>query len=696
MALNNCTINKKIVSVPSGQALGSGVANQVLTITPFSGYVVRAADFTDNTSISGSGVIQSITLSDSDAPYTLANTVLVTVDLRDAFVPTANVTGLIDIDGDALLSKFVPRNLSGTISNTLVDATVNNAETSYSASGSFGSQTTVFTRTYTASTGKYFVNEPSYLTSDLDNPSDYKITSTKTYTGSGGVNFLTAKTFTVEYIFPDHDVTGDILRFDARATGTIPATNTTKFINSVTTKTTPMGLGAVTRRLSIYGDVGAQVDLSMVNEDNTAYNFTNQNFDSGATVNITIGNTGVYVVDVIYPTVTDPDQYDFTLTTVPYSGSSLHSSLDSDSNGIHTFSVQALADVNWTITVNSASGRSYTSTPSQVYTGSVDSVVAASLRDKTFNLMLTDDESMYMKRLPLVSDFVAVNTSGQNGNSDMNISTITTSSAINTALSSILFIVNGRIDSFGTANSSHTLALDNFINLPSVTSNSSFTANPTGDTVHGLTYTNPDNDTLTFTVTQAPTQGTVSIDNGVATYSRSLTGTGNDLFRYKVNDGTQDSNVATVSITAGSSSSFSYVVNYKWKDNNLSSPTENNLSGAFSGTLTAQNFTAGSENDLTLQVSDWDLDDTHAGIPTYMTDVYDYDEVFYRLKNNSDQVIAHGQIPIIYTGSGASVFDAEARTGTVQTSTLDTNTNNLADEPHTLEIVIIYDNNPTP
>ena len=56
MALNNCTINSSSVEVTPSQVLGSGVANQVLTITPNTGYVVAAADFTNN-----SGTLTGVT-----------------------------------------------------------------------------------------------------------------------------------------------------------------------------------------------------------------------------------------------------------------------------------------------------------------------------------------------------------------------------------------------------------------------------------------------------------------------------------------------------------------------------------------------------------------------------------------------------------------------------------------------------------
>ena len=55
-----------------------------------------------------------------------------------------------------------------------------------------------------------------------------------------------------------------------------------------------------------------------------------------------------------------------------------------------------------------------------------------------------------------------------------------------------------------------------------------------------------DNDNLTYTIVEQPSKGSVTISGSVATFSSSLGG--NDVFTYKVNDGQEDSNVATVNI----------------------------------------------------------------------------------------------------------------------------------------------------
>ncbi|MFV2067055.1 MAG: tandem-95 repeat protein, partial [Pirellulales bacterium] len=64
-----------------------------------------------------------------------------------------------------------------------------------------------------------------------------------------------------------------------------------------------------------------------------------------------------------------------------------------------------------------------------------------------------------------------------------------------------------------------------------------------------LTGSDPDGDPLTFTVLTAPSQGTLSGAAPNATYTPSANYNGSDSFTFKVNDGTVDSDIATVSIT---------------------------------------------------------------------------------------------------------------------------------------------------
>ena len=67
-----------------------------------------------------------------------------------------------------------------------------------------------------------------------------------------------------------------------------------------------------------------------------------------------------------------------------------------------------------------------------------------------------------------------------------------------------------------------------------------------------LLATDVEDDTLTYLVVTDAEHGVVSISNNIATYTPSENYFGEDTFTFKANDGTDDSNVSTVSITVSS------------------------------------------------------------------------------------------------------------------------------------------------
>ena len=67
-----------------------------------------------------------------------------------------------------------------------------------------------------------------------------------------------------------------------------------------------------------------------------------------------------------------------------------------------------------------------------------------------------------------------------------------------------------------------------------------------------FSYTEIENDNLTFDVVNQPTNGTITIDNAIATYTPNINFNGSDTFTYKANDGQLDSNIASVSVNVNS------------------------------------------------------------------------------------------------------------------------------------------------
>ena len=64
-----------------------------------------------------------------------------------------------------------------------------------------------------------------------------------------------------------------------------------------------------------------------------------------------------------------------------------------------------------------------------------------------------------------------------------------------------------------------------------------------------LKATDTEGSDLTYSIVSEPTNGTVTVSGSTATYTPSDDYNGSDSFTYKANDGTDDSNTATVSIT---------------------------------------------------------------------------------------------------------------------------------------------------
>jgi len=74
-----------------------------------------------------------------------------------------------------------------------------------------------------------------------------------------------------------------------------------------------------------------------------------------------------------------------------------------------------------------------------------------------------------------------------------------------------------------------------------------------------FSYTEVDNDNLTFSIIANPLNGTITIDDAIASYTPNANWNGTDTFSYKANDGTVDSNTATVTITVDSVNDFPVV-----------------------------------------------------------------------------------------------------------------------------------------
>ena len=313
MALINCTINSTSVEVTPSQALGSGVANQVLTITANTGFRVAAADFAQNTDLAAApfvNQINNITLADSSVAYAEANKVIVTVDLKDTFNPgTNNHTFTIDIDGAAVLEKNIPKTLSGVFNVSVTDATTAATNQAYTATATSGTTVDLFTRTVTATSGHYFKIPPTCVvaTGDVDN---YVIVGTPNGTGTSH----TATTFNVDGIIPLITDTADVINITANAEDIPVALNR---INSYSMDTSDAPYVLTKRGLTVYGDVGAKFTVNITRTgDSHTYDFSAGNFTSSSTNSgsLTIGSNGQHAQLITLPLVLADVTYTVTIT----------------------------------------------------------------------------------------------------------------------------------------------------------------------------------------------------------------------------------------------------------------------------------------------------------------------------------------------------------------------------------------------
>ena len=721
MALTNCTINTQSLTKTGGQAIGSQNVN--LTITPDQFHSVTASDFTVGSLPTG---VDSITITNNGVAGSFANTLNVLVNLTDTFeMPAANTTITIDVDGAAIKGERILQDIYLLEKEPIKSSTQATVTTVAGSGITVSSRSTVsdyyhrtvtgskpqnervllFTKTFTAASGYYYPTEPDYdITSAIrEHPELYEVEIQRTYLDDGSVNLpLQVIEFKVFYNVPSYDVIAgdsDTITFDATSNQLF---SPNREISNVTFDPTNIGQRGGTKIINVYGVPGAAYNIGITSADtHTALNpasYNNQvipakGYQSHLFTFYTsfVGNTYTNITYGINITAASSSP----ATTINYTNIP---------NSTPNYTLTQFKAITLTLARTTPSGLTF-STPTSVAVVAMPGYEADELNeqisnfDYSFNITKTAGGNLFVRRQPLydeenqsLSDFTN-SVAASNTGYLLNLSKL---EATGSGSSTVAVSVKGFAD-MGTTDKSMVLNINNIINIPPTTSVSSFTANTSGATTHGLTASDANGDALTYATVTAPTKGSLSISTaGVATYTRTFGASGNDFFDFKVNDGFEDSNTSRVTITAGSSGVFSVNTVYKYRDASSSSPTtEHNLSQVFSGNETLTNFVAGSSNNITIIISSWDVDSTHAGVPSYMNDKYDFDDIEFRIKNNSGSVISNGSgsIPL---NLSTTTFDNSARTGTVNSNIASTSANSLANEPHTLEVILVYKNNATP
>jgi hypothetical protein len=299
ITLNNYTFSNVVFEIQENTNVSLQHATGVVTISPVDGYSVTASDFSLDPSFSDPNVTSVVFTQSGD-------NVLCTVTFDTSFVmPSANVDIDLCIIGQGVaVEKSISGFVTATVHQQLDAGSGNETLTPYSNTGVIGSVETLFTRTYTADTGYYFLNQPivSIITG---NQANYNIVQTPTYDAN---NNVTSYLVTVNYQYPTSDVSGNFIKIDVPKTlvGVIysPQPRLTGYIFN----TSAISNVEEVRTLTVAGEPGTTFSATL-NDGTTTTTIIN---------NEDIGSNGRYNHDITFPELTKGSPnvtYTITLST---------------------------------------------------------------------------------------------------------------------------------------------------------------------------------------------------------------------------------------------------------------------------------------------------------------------------------------------------------------------------------------------
>lgn len=532
--IGNFSVASVEFSVDSGTNIAATQSTATLTLIPDEGFTITASDFSYT---SGPSQVDSVTFAQS------GNNVIATVTFAtDAIMPSSDLNIPLCISGDSGLVSFSLAGNIEVIASSNVTPTSGNI--AYTATGNYGDEVEVFSQTISANSNYYFPNEPTgNLTSG--NSSQYEFTTSKTVDNAG---LITSKTFTGIYTFSNNNVTGDVFTIVADAVA-IPSI--TREITNYSINKTNIDPDGETRTMVIYGVEGAQFSLTAVNEDGTSVL-------TAPLTNITIPGSGSYSFNIVFPSVTDTDDYDFVLT------GDLASPFPQDT----TFTINQYVDITL--------GFGLTTTDSNITVPSNYNIVYAannvlSSTDLNYNftatLTATSTSTLAETTAPQISDLTNLD-SATNGGTDVTISSVTSSVAVDGL--SYTVTITGVTNETGTLDVLSALNLNNHIttNTAPVANAGNFSVSKGASETVTLSASDADLDNLDYIIVSLPSNGTLYTDTGLTDpitsgeipytlaantvyYEHDDSSNLTDSFTFKANDGYEDSNTATVNAVVG-------------------------------------------------------------------------------------------------------------------------------------------------
>jgi len=199
-----------------------------------------------------------------------------------------------------------------------------------------------------------------------------------------------------------------------------------KLINKITIDQSPMPSALTVRSYDVIGDPGAVFSLTVTNEDNSYYNFSEEIDKNGALKTAvgfaatpaslapkTIPESGVYTGAIVFPAITDDDVYSIVIQA--YNGSDTFLSSNFENDAVHILpKIYKYLDTTVAFAVKSA-GTTYANETSDAEPAARYTVTGPStsvLPNKNFSKKLSiswgvdlSSSQFIIARQPLISDF---------------------------------------------------------------------------------------------------------------------------------------------------------------------------------------------------------------------------------------------------------------------------------------------------
>tara|TARA_R110000782_G_scaffold56140_6_gene117893 strand:+ start:284 stop:2989 length:2706 start_codon:yes stop_codon:yes gene_type:complete len=289
-------------SVPEGDYIDDYLINY-LTLVPDNGFAINANDFSAATQLPN--YVSSVVFFQSTQD---SKNVICQVQLIPGTVmPSGGIDIELCISGFSNTANY---NIKGLFdyarSSNVVPAALG---TNYDSSGSFEATENVFTQSVSADAGYYFPDQPTISLSIGDNARYTSSFSNDTDINGNIINTV----FTINYIFPDYNITGDLWEIIADAQVIyVPVVEITNY----TINTSLFSEQGGQRYYSIFGSENANWVLTASNSNNIndilLINSTTGELSN--TLSGTLDSTGFAEVLIIIPPSASPQSFDLLIS----------------------------------------------------------------------------------------------------------------------------------------------------------------------------------------------------------------------------------------------------------------------------------------------------------------------------------------------------------------------------------------------